>query len=184
MTTPDLRSACRLPRLLAFSVALPVVISLQACAAPPAGDKLADRQLDTAALIRAGDGAYRQGDFDEARQAYNSVIDAAPTSFAVWLKLGNAHLRQGQAQSAEQAYQKAIELKPDDPRAWYNLATARLMKAKGALRGAAENLDESDPARRLAVQRLRVLDDLIFKALETPTQQSEATVNVPPGPRS
>ena len=184
MTTPYLRSARRFSRLLALGIALPLVISLQACAVPPTADKLADSQPDPAALIRAGDEAYRQGNFDEARQAYNSVIEAVPASFATWLKLGNTHLRQGQAQPAEQAYQKAIELKPEDPRAWYNLATARLMKAKGALRGAAENLDENDPARRLAVQRLRVLDDLIFKALETPTQQSEATVNVRSEPRS
>ncbi len=187
MTLPMLRSAQGFTRSSIIAMALPVVIGLQACAAPATPTSVkhtASHQVDVAALARAGDEAYERGDYREAQRAYGSLAQALPASFDAWLKLGNAHLREGRAQPAEQAYQKAIELMPEDPRAWYNLATARLMKAKGALRGAAETLDQNDPARRLAVQRLRVLDTLIFKALEGPTRQTEATISQRPGPSS
>lgn len=171
-----------------LGLAVPVTILIQGCAqlSPPylPTQKAA---ADPVELTRLGDEAYAQGDFDQAQRIYQTLTATKPQNFSAWFKLGNASLHHGLVDQAERAYLEALKQDSSDPKVWYNLATARLMNAKRALLGAAENLQDSDPARRLAAQRLQVLNELIFKNFEESAAQTEAnrsSASSPSSPRT
>jgi len=169
---------------------IPASMLVQGCAQLPPSQlspaqlpsKLPSQQavLDPDELTRLGDEAYAQGQFNEAQRLYKTLTVSQPKSFVAWFKLGNASLHHGLSEQAERAYLEALKQDSSDPKAWYNLATARLMNARRAILGAAENLQDSDPARRLAAQRLRVLNEFIFKTLGESAAQTETNVEVSP----
>lgn len=157
--------------LLGFLV--PAAMFFQGCAQLPSAPSPAPKAVaDPAELTRLGDEAYSKGQFDQAQRIYKALTAVQPLSFTAWFKLGNASLHQGSPGQAERAYLEALKQDSRDPRAWYNLATARLMNARKAILGAAENLQTTDPARRLAAERLRALNELIFKNLEESAAQT------------
>lgn len=165
---------------------IPALMLVQGCAQLPPTE-LPAAQLppqkaveDPIELTRLGDQAYSQGQFNEAQHLYKTLTVIQPESFAAWFKLGNASLHQGLSDQAERAYLEALKHDSSDPKAWYNLATARLMNARRAILGAAENLQDSDPARQLAAQRLRALNELIFKNLGESAAQTETNPETNP----
>jgi len=71
----------------------------------------------------------RQGHFEQAQDALQKAIAAAPALLEPRLNLGDAYLAEGKLDSALTAYQGAVEIAPHDPRA--NLALAKLYLGKG-----------------------------------------------------
>jgi len=181
----DYKRSSGLKRAL-LGLIIPALMLVQGCAQLPPTE-LPAAQLppqkaveDPIELTRLGDEAYSQGQFDEAQHLYKTLTVIQPESFAAWFKLGNASLHQGLSDQAERAYLEALKHDSSDPKAWYNLATARLMNARRAILGAAENLQDSDPARQLAAQRLRALNELIFKNLGESAAQTETNPETNP----
>jgi tetratricopeptide (TPR) repeat protein len=73
----------------------------------------------------AGNGAYADGDYGPAEQAYAAVLDRGVESAALWFNLGNARFKQGRIGAAIAAYERSLRLAPRDPDAAANVAFAR-----------------------------------------------------------
>lgn len=97
------------PQLLSGSFRLSVA---------PQSDTL-DRQFETA------NAAYAQGQYGQAVEHYQNVLDAGYTSGALYYNLGNAYVRLGRLGQAIRYYEKSRQLRPRDPKVEHNLEQAR-----------------------------------------------------------
>ena len=52
-----------------------------------------------------------------------SIVGAAQSSTAAWIKQGNELMNSEKYNEAIKAYEKAIEINPNDSDAWYNKET-------------------------------------------------------------
>lgn len=100
--------------------ALGVLLAAAAVTLPAAGSA-----ADLAALMAAGNQAYTEGRFDDAREAYLAARDLAPWSADVHYNLGNAHARAGRVGPAVASYLRAQRLAPRDGDVRRNLGWLR-----------------------------------------------------------
>lgn len=68
-----------------------------------------------------GNSAYRNGQFQEAVAAYESVLKQGLAGSALYFNLGNAYYRLGNVAPAILAYERALRLEPNDPDITHNL---------------------------------------------------------------
>jgi tetratricopeptide (TPR) repeat protein len=68
---------------------------------------------------------YEQGHYDQAADAYRSILDSGSSSAALHFNLGNAHFRLGQLGPAIAQFRVAQQLHPRDPDIAANLRFAR-----------------------------------------------------------
>jgi len=76
------------------------------------------------AFVRANE-AYAAGDFEEAIELYDSIVQQGQFSAALFYNLGNAWYRTGDHGKAILHYQRALALEPAHPEALANLRLVR-----------------------------------------------------------
>jgi len=95
-----------------------VVSFLSACLA-------AQASTSAASLFNRGNELYKDGEFEQARDAYRHALDSGVDNAALYFNLGNAELRSGRLGPAIADYMRAQRLKPRDPDISFNLEYAR-----------------------------------------------------------
>ena len=78
-----------------------------------------------AGLMAEANGRYERGEYAEAAQVYEALIDLGYRDAAVYYNLGNTYLESGDLGQAVLNYLRAEELSPRDPDLLANLALAR-----------------------------------------------------------
>lgn len=73
-----------------------------------------------------GNTLYRDGKFDQAAAAYETILKQGVGSPAVYFNLGNSYYRLGKTAPAIIAYERALRLRPSDPDIKHNLALVNL----------------------------------------------------------
>ncbi|PWN95643.1 TPR-like protein [Tilletiopsis washingtonensis] len=81
---------------------------------------------------------YSNSSYEQARDCFNTALQARPNDFLLWNRLGATLANSGKPEDAIEAYHKALELRPTFTRAIYNLSVACLNL--GAHHEAAEHL--------------------------------------------
>lgn len=89
-------------------------------AAPPAA-----APADPSAAFREAHRRYLAGDFEEAAERYQALLDAGYGGSALLYDLGNAWFRAGRAGRAAAAWERALRLDPGDAEAEANLQLVR-----------------------------------------------------------
>jgi tetratricopeptide (TPR) repeat protein len=69
---------------------------------------------DNTSLFEQGNAAYAKGQYTQAAQDYQKIVDAGYQSVAVYFNLGNAYYRTGDIASSILYYEKAHKLAPSD----------------------------------------------------------------------
>ncbi len=77
-------------------------------------------------LFKKGNQSYEEGKFDQAIEAYESILDLGIKNFRVFHNLGNAHFRQNQLGKAIANYRRALVLEPRDEDTKANLSFIKL----------------------------------------------------------
>jgi len=72
-----------------------------------------------------GNGAYAEGDYLKAEQAYRSALETGTQSAPLYFNLGNAYFKQGRIGFAIAAYESSLRLAPRDPDVAANIQFAR-----------------------------------------------------------
>ncbi len=93
----------------------------------------------------------RLGDFDEAIEIYEAVLQRTPRQPMVWVSYGHMLKTVGRLADGIDAYRKAIELKPELGEAWWSLANLKTVRFDdadmAAMRSALETAGLSDQDR-------------------------------------
>lgn len=131
--------------LLAAAIGLPLLLA----AVPARAD--ADPQ---AAFARANE-AYAAGDYHEAAEELQSLLEQGVVSSALLYDLGNAHAKDGRPGPAILAYERALSLAPRDPDVLANLRQTR----------SAANLPAPERSRWQAIAASGTVDDWGWAAI-------------------
>jgi tetratricopeptide (TPR) repeat protein len=78
------------------------------------------------ALFQKGNESYEAGNFDQAIEQYQKILDLGIKNSKVFYNLGNAYFRKNQLGMAILNYRKALALEPRDEDSMANLAFAKL----------------------------------------------------------
>jgi tetratricopeptide (TPR) repeat protein len=73
-----------------------------------------------------GNAFYRDGKFDQAAAAYETILNQGAGSAAIYFNLGNSYYRMGKTAPAILAYERALRLRPNDPDIKHNLDLVNL----------------------------------------------------------
>jgi len=73
-----------------------------------------------------GNALYREGKFEQAEEAYASILKQGIASPSIYFNLGNAYYRDGKTAPAILAYERALRLQPNDPDIKHNLDLVNL----------------------------------------------------------
>jgi len=90
---------------------------------------LSQAQADTesaTALFQKGNASYEAGNFDQAVEQYQKIVNLGIKNSKVFYNLGNAYFRKNQLGKAILNYRKALALEPRDEDSMANLAFAKL----------------------------------------------------------
>ena len=121
------------PRPLAGFLAA-VMIGLSGCAHLTSESA---QSKDTSALMAKldnADAALARGDWDDARQAYQAVVDTAPALVSPHFGLGVIAYRQGELTAARRHFRAVIERDRGHVLATHNLAMVNLEAARRQLK--------------------------------------------------
>jgi hypothetical protein len=78
------------------------------------------------ALFQKGNASYEAGNFDQAIEQYQKILDLGIKNSKVFYNLGNAYFRKNQLGKAILNYRKALALEPRDEDSMANLAFVKL----------------------------------------------------------
>ena len=115
-------------RLLQYSLVMLVALSVSAVLV--VGNASAQEPSATGLMAKANE-RYERGEYAEAAQQYEALIDRGYSDAALYFNLGNAYLEDGDLGRAILNYLRARELSPRDPDIRDNLDLARGMTADG-----------------------------------------------------
>jgi tetratricopeptide (TPR) repeat protein len=76
---------------------------------------------DNTSLFQQGNAAYAKGQYTQAAQDYQKIVDGGYQSVAVFFNLGNAYYRTGDIASSILYYEKAHKLAPSDEDINFNI---------------------------------------------------------------
>lgn len=79
------------------------------------------------ALFKKATAAYNDGEYKEAVELYDSILENGQHSAALYFNLGNAHYKLNEIALSIYYYEKALLLKPKDPEILNNLGYAQNM---------------------------------------------------------
>lgn len=79
------------------------------------------------ALFERANAAYADGNYEEAANAYNQILENGEVSVAVHYNLGNSYYKLNRVAPSIYHYEKALQIKPDDRDVKNNLEFARNM---------------------------------------------------------
>lgn len=85
---------------------------------------------DAGELWRLGEGAYREGAYQQAKVHFQTLVSRHPDNEMGWLRLGNIAMLEGEVDEAAAHYRTVLQLNPRQAKAHYNLATIHLLKAE------------------------------------------------------
>ena len=105
---------------------LPMLAALWALAVFVAGDAYAQESSANGLMAKANE-RYERGEYAEAAQQYEALVDRGFSDAALYFNLGNAYLESEDLGRAILNYLRARELSPRDPDIRYNLELARSM---------------------------------------------------------
>ena len=105
---------------------LAILAALGAIAVVTAGSLLAQEPSATDMMAKANE-SYERGEYAEAMQQYESMLDRGYEDAAIFYNLGNAYLETGDVGGAILNYLRARRLSPRDPDIADNLELARDM---------------------------------------------------------
>ena len=110
-------------------------------------------------LVDRGSVLASSGRLDEARRAYQAVLDGPyPSSSRAWLGLGVVAATEGDDSEAQRSWARAADLAPSDERPWVNLGLLHEQEGRDAQAVAAfERALEIEPDSRLAAAGLERL---------------------------
>ncbi len=113
-------------------IAGPALVGSQIPIAVGAAVALRMKKTDDVMVCFFGDGAaarerYERGEYAEATQQYEALIDRGYRDATLYFNLGNAHFESGDLGRAILSYLRARELSPRDPDIRDNLELARAM---------------------------------------------------------
>lgn len=97
-----------------------IIILLTALSPCKASDVKEAREVYTRAMEE-----YKEGNFREAYELFNNLIDKGYSSFSLYYNTGNAAFKTGEIPSAILNYEKSLLLKPFNKDARYNLEIAK-----------------------------------------------------------
>jgi len=119
------------------ALALSLTLSLAACAShdvraveasPPAQDAQAQKaQTSVAADLAAANAAFNAGKWEEAIEAFESVVEQDPSQGGAWFRLGYALHATGDLEHALAVHEKAAAFPQFAPIATYNLGCAHAL---------------------------------------------------------
>ena len=93
----------------------------------------------------------RIGEFDDALQLYERVLEKAPGQSRIWMSYGHMLKTVGRSADGVTAYRKAIALQPELGEAWWSLANLKTVKFSGhdiaAMEAALAHSDIADEDR-------------------------------------
>ena len=115
-------------RLMQYSLVMLVALGVSAVLV--VGNASAQESSATDLMARANE-RYERGEYAEAAQQYEALIDRGYSDAALYFNLGNAYLENGDLGRAILNYLRARELSPRDPDIRDNLDLARGMTADG-----------------------------------------------------
>jgi tetratricopeptide (TPR) repeat protein len=78
------------------------------------------------ALFQKGNASYEAGNFDQAIEEYQKIVDLGIKNSKVFYNLGNAYFRKNQLGKAVLNYRRALALEPRDEDSMVNLAFVKL----------------------------------------------------------
>jgi len=107
----------------------PLLPTLMAASPAPPAVSVRDR---TAALMRAGIEAARQGEMDEAAVAFRKAVEVDPTDAEAGSSLGVVLVRAGDETRGVEAVRRALRAAPGHPEAHRNLAVVFDRQGRGA----------------------------------------------------
>lgn len=79
------------------------------------------------ALFEKGNTAYNEGNYPEAIESYEAILNSGETSAELYFNLGNAHYKMNDVAPGIYFYEKALQLDPNDKEILNNLEFARNM---------------------------------------------------------
>lgn len=86
-----------------------------------ASAEVKEPRISTAELFTEGTEQYQKGQFFEAIESYEMVLQQGVESFETYYNLGNAYFKTNQLPSAIYYYEKALQLRPHNEDALHNL---------------------------------------------------------------
>lgn len=110
------------------------LIGLLTCAAVPAWAQDPQQVFDNANQL------YQQGEFEESRQAYESLVKNGYAGGTLYYNLGNAYYKTGDLARAILSYERALKVMPNDDDLRHNLQLANSVI-----------IDRIEPAPRLFI---------------------------------
>ena len=81
----------------------------------------------TEALFNRATDAYNEGNYQQAIEVYNQILDKGEHSAALYFNLGNSYYKLNQIAPSIYYYEKALLLSPNDPEIKTNLSYAQNM---------------------------------------------------------
>ena len=100
------------------------LLALFAAASSPAGEA-AEPPPQSGAVFARANAAYENGDFEQARRAYEGLVESGAYAPALFYNLGNAHARLDQPGHALLNYRRALLLDPGHDEARLNASFLR-----------------------------------------------------------
>jgi len=97
-----------------------IFVLLAASRAPPVTSQTAVDEFER------GNAFYRDGQFEKAAEAYETILKQGQVSAPLYYNLGNAYYRLGRLAPAILAYERGLILDPNDPDIKHNLDLANL----------------------------------------------------------
>lgn len=138
-------------------------LSLALCFVVLASDTARAESLEE--IFRSGNESFAHGEYTEAAQRYQRVIEAGVRDADLYMNLGLSHARAGELGRAVLAFEQSLHYRPGDTEATNALAQARAAIGKRSAERQGEAMVETRPPLTDAIVRPFSEDSLAYSLL-------------------